>query len=336
MAELTGKNVLNSVEKVDFSVVVPVYNSENTLEPLVRRIGEVFESLGRSYEIVLTDDGSKDNSWQIIESLHSRGEPIMAFRLMKNHGQHYALKCGLDHCNGRYAITMDDDLQHPPEEIPKLIHAIESDLTVDVVLGEYERKKHTVFRNAGSWLTDRLQQTIFKKNPGLKLSSFRIIDRAVIDEIRKVHHARPRIGFIILSITSRIKNVLVRHEARTGGWSGYTLRRMISNTLDNVISYSSLPLRVISYIGILSSIGSLIVAIVFLVKYLMGHVGVAGFTTLVLVILFTSGVLMFSFGLVGEYLIRIVSQQITFTQYTVRTTLLPRKPTDSEQSSSDS
>jgi dolichol-phosphate mannosyltransferase/undecaprenyl-phosphate 4-deoxy-4-formamido-L-arabinose transferase len=325
LTDLTGNNLSTTDEKVDFSVVVPVYNSQKSLETLVRRIGEVFKSLDRSYEIVMTDDGSRDNSWQIIESLHSHGEPVMGFRLMKNHGQHYALKCGLDHCNGRYAITMDDDLQHPPEEIPKLIQAIESDPTVDVVIGEYERKKHSVFRNS------RLQQAIFKKNPGLKLSSFRIINRAVIDEIRKVQHARPRIGFIILSITSRIKNVLVHHDVRAGGRSGYTLRKLISNTLDNVISYSSLPLRLISYIGILSSAGSMIVAIVFLVKYLMGRVGVAGFTTLILVILFTSGVLMFSFGLVGEYLIRIVSQQITFTQYTVRTKLLPNNKTNLEK-----
>ena len=333
-AELTEKNRGNTSPQAEFSVVIPVYNSAQTLEALVGRLGKVFTSLGRSYEIVLVDDGSRDSSWQAIESLHARGEPIRAFRLMRNHGQHCALKCGLDHCGGRYAITMDDDLQHPPEEIPKLIEAIESDPDADVVMGRYETKKHSAFRNAGTWLHDRLQRIIFNKLPGLALTSFRIINRAVLDEIRQTRHARPRIGLIILSITSRIKNVPVQHEPRPAGRSGYTFGRMVTDTLDCVLNYSSLPLRMVSWLGIGSALFSLLLAVYFLVKKLLGQVTVSGFTSTILVVLFTGGVILFSFGLVGEYLERIVSQQMLSAQYHIRTELsLGRAPREEEISS---
>lgn len=318
-------------EAVDFSVVIPVYNSEASLKPLARRLREVFTKLRRSYEIVLTDDGSRDGSWEVIKALHEHGEPIRAFRFMRNHGQHYALKCGLDHCRGRYAITMDDDLQHPPEEIPALIEAIESDPEVDVVIGKYGKKRHSALRNLGTRLHDRLDRIIFDKPPGLALTSFRIINRAVLDEICRVRHARPRIGLIIIDITSRVKNVPVRHEARQAGRSGYTLRKMISNSLDNIINYSSLPLRVVSWLGILSAALSLLLALFFLIMYLIGQIQVSGFTSTILVVLFTSGLILFSFGLVGEYLSRIVSQQLMATQYTIRTALSPRGATRPEQ-----
>ncbi len=319
--ELTDPGSEQATGTVEFSVVIPVYNAERTLAPLVEGLGDVFTSLGRAYEIVLVDDGSRDSSWQVIESLHARGVPIRAFRLMRNHGQHCALKCGLDHCAGRYAITMDDDLQHPPEEIPKLIEATESDPDVDVVMGRYVTKKHSAFRNAGTWLHDRLQRIIFNKQPGLALTSFRIINRAVLDEIRQTRHARPRIGLIILSITSRIKNVLVQHEPRSAGRSEYTLRRMVSDTLDSILNYSSLPLRMMSWFGIGSALFSLLLGLYFLVKKLLGQVAVSGFTSTILVVLFTGGVILFSFGLVGEYLERIVSQQMLSTQYHIRTEL---------------
>ncbi len=307
-------------------MVIPVYNSAATLEALVQRIGAVFRRLGRSYEIVLVDDGSRDGSWEVIESLHSQGEPIRALRLMRNHGQHCALKCGLDHCRGRYAITMDDDLQHPPEEIAKLIETIESDPEVDVVMGRYEGKKHSVFRNAGSWLHDRLQRIIFNKEPGLALTSFRIISPVVLDGIRQTRHVRPRIGLIILSITTRIKNVPVRHEPRPIGRSGYRLRRMIADTLDGVANYSSLPLRMVSWLGLGSAVVSLLLGVFFLVKYLTGQVTVSGFTSTILVVLFTAGVILFSFGLVGQYLERIISQQMMSAQYYVQMVLPATEP----------
>ena len=260
--------------------------------------------------------------------MHARGEPIRAFRLMRNHGQHYALKCGLDNCAGRYAITMDDDLQHPPEEIPRLIEAIENDPEVDVVLGKYGKKRHSLLRNFGTWIHDKTRQFIFNVDPRITMSSFRILNHVVLDELRKVRHANPRIGFILLSLTSRVKNADVRHEPRPMGKSGYTLRKMIRNTLDSIISYSPLPLRFVSYLGIFSSTVSVLLALFYLFMYILGEIRASGFMTTILLILFTGGVIMFSFGLVGEYLSRIISQQLMHDQYSVRTVLSPQKLTE--------
>ena len=307
----------------DYSVVVPVYNAEDSLEELVRRVGAAFHELGRSYEIVLVDDSSRDRSWAIIERLRREGAPLRAFQFARNHGQHYALKCGLDHCLGRYVITMDDDLQHPPEEIPKLVRAIEEDETVDVVTWCYERKAHPTFRNLGAAALHRIERTIFGADPKVFLGGFRVLRRNVIDEIRRVRHAQPRIGPIILSITSRIKSVPVRHEPRPHGRSGYTMRKLVRDTLSSIMNYSSLPLQVVSVIGLGAAFISLVLAGVYLWLFFSHGVGVSGFTTLVLLILFTSGAALFSFGLVGEYLRRIVAQQLMFSQYHVRAELPP-------------
>ena len=307
----------------DYSVVIPVYNAGATLEELVRRLRAVFRDLDRTYEIVLVDDGSKDQSWATIDRLRKEGAPLRAFQFTRNHGQHYALKCGLDHCSGRYAITMDDDLQHPPEEIPKLVRAIDEDQEIDVVCGHYDRKAHPAFRNLGAALLHRVDHAIFRTDQRVFLSAFRIMRGNVLDEIRRVRHAQPRIGPIILSITSRIKSVPVHHEPRRYGHSGYTMRKLVRDTLSSIMNYSSLPLQVVSIVGVGASFISLMLAAVYIWIFFSHGVVVSGFTTLVLLILFTSGAVLFSFGLVGEYLRRIVAQQLMFSQYHVRAELPP-------------
>jgi len=305
----------------DYSVVVPVYNAEASLEELVTRLASVFGELDRTYEVVLVDDASRDQSWSVISRLRASGAPIRAFQFGRNHGQHYALKCGLDHCTGRFAITMDDDLQHPPEEISKLVRAIEGDDAIDVVCGHYHQKAHSAFRNLGAAALHRIDHAIFSTDRRVFLSAFRVMRRSVVDEIRLVRHAQPRIGPIILSITNRIASVPVQHDPRRHGRSGYTLRRLVRDTLSSIMNYSALPLQVVSFVGIGSAALSILLAIYFLVLYFGRGIGVSGFTTIVLLILFTSGAVLFSFGLVGEYLRRIVAQQLMFTQYHVRAEL---------------
>ncbi len=302
----------------DYSVVVPVYNATATLKELIERVAAVFRALGRSYELVLVDDCSRDGSWTLIERLRAQGAPIRAFRFARNHGQHYALKCGLDHCSGRYAITMDDDLQHPPEEIPNLVRAIEEDAETDVVTGRYERKEHPALRNLGAAILHRIERAIFRVPPEVFLSGFRVLRRSVVDEMRRARHAQPRIGPIILSITGRIKSVPVRHEPRRRGNSGYTLRRLVRDTLSSIMNYSSLPLQVVSFVGFSASLIAIVLAAMYLWIFFTHGIPVSGFTTVVLLILFTSGAVLFSFGLVGEYLRRIVAQQLMFSQYHIR------------------
>ena len=307
----------------DLSVVIPVYNAEASLEELAVRLEAVFQQLGRTYEIVMVDDASRDRSWSVIGRLRDAGAPIRAFQLARNHGQHHALKCGLDHCAGRLAVTMDDDLQHPPEEIPKLVSAIEGNDEVDVVCGRYHQKAHSLFRNLGASILHRVDHAIFHTDQRVFLSAFRVMRRRVVDEIRLVRHAQPRIGPIILSITGRIDNVPVRHDPRRHGRSGYTLRRLVRETLSSIMNYSSLPLQLMSFIGLGSAAVSVLLAGTYIALYFARGIGVSGFTTIVLLILFTSGAVLFSFGLVGEYLRRIVAQQLMSSQYHVRVELPP-------------
>jgi glycosyltransferase involved in cell wall biosynthesis len=311
----------------EFSVVIPVYNSEQTLEPLVSRLSAVFRALRRSYEIILTDDGSRDGSWGVIEALHARGEPIRAFRFMRNHGQQYALKCGLDHCQGRYAITMDDDLQHPPEEIPRLIEALEADPEVDVASARYQSKQHSLFRNLGSWLNERMVQLVFRIDPGVQLESFAIFRANVTREIQTTRYARPNIELTVLSVTNRIRSVTVNHVPRAVGRSQYTLRKLMADHFDCLLNYSVLPLRVLSWSGMIGSLITVLAAVYFLTMRALGLVEVSGFTAIVLAVLFCGGMILFSMGIVGEYLERIIHNQTNFAQYHVRTVLeRPRAP----------
>jgi len=313
---MQNKNTYN--HNIDFSIVIPVYNSAETLEQLVRKISSVFNNINRSFEIVLTDDGSTDSSWKVIQELINKGNPIRAFRFMKNQGQHFALKCGLDNCVGKYAITMDDDLQHPPDQIIKLINSIESDPDIDVVIGTYLFKKHNLFRKFGTFINNHIQQYMFDKNTKLKLTSFRIINRAVLNEIKNVRHIRPRIGLILISITNKIKNIEVIHDPRKNGRSGYTLSKMLGNTIDNMVNYSSLPLRIMSYIGLLCAFISFSIGGVYFIKYLFGAIKVSGYLSTILVVLFSAGIILLALGLVGEYLSRIVLQQLMISQYIIR------------------
>ncbi|MCF8297391.1 MAG: glycosyltransferase family 2 protein [Saprospiraceae bacterium] len=299
------------------SIVIPVYNSAETMRELCSRIDSSMRADGYDYELILVDDNSSDNSWELIRELND-AYPIRAYRFIKNYGQHYALKCGIDHSMGDIVITMDDDLQNPPEEVIKLIKELEENDDLDVVIGSYHKKRHNIFRNMGTSLQRSIRKHTFPGAPLLQMTSFRGIKKRIADHIKDTMHVNPRIGLIILSLTNRITNVEVEHLPRKAGRTQYTLRKMIKNTLDNIINYSSFPLRLVSYMGVITALLSFLLAVFYLVRYFMGSVTVSGFSTLIIVMLFSTGLILFSFGIVGEYLGRIVSQQLMSKQYRIR------------------
>ena len=290
------------------SVVVPVYRSEGTLPELHRRLAATLEEIGVSYEILLVDDASPDNSWDVMQRLHEEDARIKIIQLMRNFGQHNATLCGIRHASGKLLATMDDDLQHPPEEIAKLIRRMEEADAPDVVIGAYTTKQHSWWRNLGTNAINAVTSYVFGKEPDLQMTTFRLMRRSVVDVVSQDRSHSPRIGLIILTITKRIVNVPVEHHARKEGRSGYRFGRLVANTLDNIITYSSLPLQVVSILGIVSAIVSLLLAIFYLVKYAVFGISVPGWTTIVMVLLLCSGVLMFSRGVVGEYLVRIMRE----------------------------
>ena len=240
---------------VEISVVVPVYNSAKTLGDLYRRLVAVLDSLPGAWELVLVNDGSADRSWERLQEL-SRADPrVVSINLSGNFGQHNALMCGLRSSSGRYVVTMDDDLQHPPEEIPKLVKQVE-ETGAQAVLGSYGAKRHSPVRNAGSWLAKQAFFYAAGIPRSLRMTSFRLIRRSVVDRIGEHQSVRPRIGLILFSITKDIEAVETEHHARAEGRSGYSLARLVGDFADNILYDSPQVLRRVLYAGALAAVGT--------------------------------------------------------------------------------
>ena len=302
---------------VKFSVLIPVYNSEKSLPLVLDGVREVFRKLNHSYEFVLVDDGSGDDSWKIIQQQHQNGD-LCAIRFLSNKGHSVAMKRGLEFCQGEWTITMDDDLQHPPSELPKLIDAAINDPDIDVVMGAYGASRGMVHKTLGS----RLYQFVLKKSfsipPDLVMTSFRVIHRRIVNELIARNLSSPHAAFMILSSTKRIKNVEVERHDRAYGESGMTLKKSVTTLLDSLVLNSEWPLKVIGLGGLALSVSAAGLACYYMLKYLVGDIGVSGFTTSVLLITGFSGIILASISVVGLYIMRLI-QQATFTpSYSLR------------------
>jgi polyisoprenyl-phosphate glycosyltransferase len=304
------------------TVVIPVYKSANTLEELCSRLSKTLIVLTDDYEVILVDDASPDNSWGVMRDINSKNKNIKILSLTKNFGQHPAILCGLHHITGDIVITMDDDLQHPPEEIPKLINALLEDNKIDVVIGRYLDKKHNFIRNFGTFVINVLTSKIFNKDRNLKLTSFRAMRAVTAQNILKYKTVSPRIGQILLMVTNNIVNVNVRHDIRKTGKSGYSLSRLFKDFLDNILSNSALPLKLVTYIGFISFAFAIFLTIVYLYKYFFVGIQIQGWTTVILLLLTFFGFLFFSIGIIGEYLIRILKESKSDPQYLIREKIL--------------
>ena len=303
-------------ETFDYSVVIPVYNSEASLEELCNRINKVFATLNQTHEIILVDDSSVDNSWQVMESLRKKNKNIKIIQLMRNFGQQNALMCGFHHVSGKYVITMDDDLQHPPEELPKLIDEIKKGY--DVVIGALDAKQDTLFKKAGSFLIRYLNTKIFNKPKHIKLSSFRIMTITLIDEIKILKTPYPFISAMFLSLTRNIGNVTVRHEKRKYGRSTYSFNKLIKVAFNLIINYTSLPLRLLTLFGIIISLFSFCMGLYFILEKLLIKAIIPGWTSVVVLLSFFSGILLAILSIMGEYLARIINEVSNRQQYVIR------------------
>ncbi len=275
-------------------------------------------TISEDYEIILIDDGSRDNSWRIMKELNYKDKRVKIIKLIKNFGQHNALICGFNHVCGSKVITMDDDLQHPPEEIPKLIRAFDENKGVDGIIGKPFKKEHGYIRNFGSWFVGEMDYKIFGKPKSLKMGSFRILSKEIVEIMARNKSHNPTIGPILLSTTLNLKNVMVEHKERKVGKSGYNVTKMIKTTLDNIINYSTLPLKTISMIGIFTSFMSFVLSSYLIWKKLELNKAPEGWTSLMVLLLFFFGILLFSIGIIGEYLIRIIRQVNNDNQYTIK------------------
>ena len=291
------------------------------LPELLRRLDAALRDLAVGHEVILVDDCSPDHLAQVVEDEIGRYPFLRYIELMSNAGQFRALMCGMAQARGRFVVTMDDDLQHPPEEIGKLYLRVRDDDGIDAVFGAYETKQHSRGRNLGSLMIRTVNARIFHKPAGLVMSSFRCLRRELVDALLANRTRFPVIGPLILSSTRRIVNVPVRHEPRAQGESGYSLVRLVRTTLDNILNFSALPLQFISIAGVCVSALSFLVGGAYLVHHLIRGGGVPGWTSLFLAINFYAGLCLLAIGIAGEYLIRILGESKGQPLYVVRRTL---------------
>jgi polyisoprenyl-phosphate glycosyltransferase len=217
-------------EQIEITIVIPVFMSVQILNELYERIKTVLFSFSNSWEIIMVDDGSSDNSYDIMKKIREKDRRVKIIRLDKNYGQISATLCGLVHSKGIYTITMDDDLQHPPEEIPKIINKLKD--KYDVVIGKYREKKHNLFRNTGSTVVRYIIHKIMRIPGGLYLSSFRGLSRKAVNSIisYKIKYPLFIIPIVKTIPASSICNVSVEHMARPYGLSNYSYQKLFALT----------------------------------------------------------------------------------------------------------
>ena len=291
------------------SIVIPVYKSSETLPELVERLHRVFDSCGRSFEAVLIDDASPDDTWQVLVRLKSRyPKTLRIARLAKNSGQHSAILCGFSLAEGDVVLTMDDDLQNPPEEIPKLLDAI--DAGYDLVIGAYEAKQHSAMRNVSGGLVDRILRSIFGLPREFQLTSFRAARRHVVQSVKEMGGAYPYVTAMLLSQASRYKNVHVRHDPRRHGVSNYNLKRSANLAANLLLSYSALPVMMVGSL----CLGAFVFSIVFggwiALRALLEGSSVQGWASTMVVLSFFNALVLLCLFVFSIYLSR-MNQQLT-------------------------
>lgn len=300
----------------DISIVIPVYRSSRLLQQLVQRLMAALNEQDAQYEILFVDDGSPDDSWKVLAALHaSDPHHISVIRLMRNFGQHNALMCGLRHAQGRYVVTMDDDLQHPPEEIPKLLKAIE-ETQADLVYGVPKRKEHQAWRNLGSRLVTAFYRLVFRTR--VQPSAFRIIRRELVDAILSYNLNYTYIDGLLAWNTQRIEQVEVEHCPRKTGRSGYSLSKLVVLALNLFTNFSLLPLQAVSVTGFLAAFAGLALGTYYLGRYLFGAVAVPGYASTIVAVLVLGGLQLLALGVMGEYLGRVHLNINRKPQYTIR------------------
>lgn len=302
--------------QVKVSVVIPCYRSSGTLEPLVEQLHAALAGL-EAYEVILVVDGSPDDTYAVARDLEARRPDVMRTVLLRrNYGQHNALLAGMVRARHPVTVTMDDDLQHRPDQIPALLAPLEDEL-VDLVYGVGEEEEHGFFRSYLSRLVK--SGLVLSGVPNAKVSG---AFRAYRTELRDafLEHADPFVSVdVVLSWgTTAVRSVPVRMDRREVGASGYTFSRLLRHTWNMITGYGTLPLRLVTWMGLAASAFGLVMLVTVWTLYWTGHIEVAGFTTLVSLLSMFSGAMMLSIGILGEYLGRLHFRSMHRPMYLVR------------------
>jgi undecaprenyl-phosphate 4-deoxy-4-formamido-L-arabinose transferase len=306
------------IPETSLSVVVPVFNGAARLPELCERLSAALEITPRVFELILVNDGSADESWNVICKLSRRLEWVRGIDLMRNYGQHNALLCGIHAAVHEVIITMDDDLQHPPEEIPKLLSKLAGGY--DVVYGTPEHKTHGPWRNVASHVTKLVLQNAMGAQTARKISAFRAFRTPVRNAFANYSGPYVSIDVLLTWGTTRFVSVDLRHDRRRAGSSNYTFGKLVAHTLTMATGFSSSLLRLASLVGFAFTGFGIVILIYVLGRYLIQGTTVPGFPFLASIIAILSGAQMFALGIIGEYLARMHFRMMERPTYTVRST----------------
>lgn len=295
-----------------FSIIIPVYKSTKSLEIIAEAFRKLQEEQDYIFEIIFVNDSpSALETSQTLEKLKKSYSNIKIYNLRKNQGQHIATLVGMSKATGDYIITMDDDLQHPVEEVPKLIYSITSNPDLDGVFGipNYLERKHSIWRSTGSYILKKIDLVFLNKPKGLVLSSFRIMNEALAKNVTENYNAMPAISSLMVNATSNLKNVKIEHNSREYGKTNYTFYKLFNLALNSILYYSSLPLKILGIVGFLVFLLSILFIIIIFFQKLFNDIEFPGYASIVSLISFFGGLNLLALGLIGEYLIRIIKEQ---------------------------
>ena len=298
------------------SAVIPVFNSADTLEELYLRLTKSLIVHSSDYEIIFINDSSGDNSSDIIYRLAENDSNVVCFDLAKNYGQHNANMCGLKHTRGDFVITMDDDLQNPPEEIEKMIRKINGGY--DLVIGQFKQKQHAGYRRIGSKLIGLVNRKIFQTPEGIVLTNFRIMRRHVVDKVCNYKTSYPYVPGLVLWFSQDIVNILVEHHPRRAGESNYNLMTILKLVSTILFNYSSFPLRSVALGGMIVSFLSMLLGVGYIVSDLIAGTNVQGWTTIVVLLSFFNGISLLVISMIGEYLVRLLNQSSSSESFHIK------------------
>jgi dolichol-phosphate mannosyltransferase/undecaprenyl-phosphate 4-deoxy-4-formamido-L-arabinose transferase len=270
----------------------------------VGRIAHVFkDTIRQPFEVILIDDGSENpKTWQIMQELAQMHPYVSSIKFTRNFGKPNALICGFEHAAGEYLITMDDDLQHAPEDIPLLIAKQEHDL----VIGSYPRSYANPLVQLSSWIKNWCDSAITRKPLHIRMSPFRLMHSFIAKSVVQIKTPYPFVAALLFFVTRDIVMVEVTHHPRPYGTSNYSFMRRVSQFLRLLINNSSILLRLVAYLGLAMSVISPLVGLYLILRKMIWGLGVPGWTSLMIVLLITSGLMLASIGIIGEYLIRII------------------------------
>ena len=300
------------------SVVVPVYNSELSLPDLVKELAIELPRLARSFEVILVNDGSRDASWRVVSELSAAYEFVHGIDLMRNYGQHNALLAGLRRARHPVVITMDDDLQHPPSEIARLLECL--DEAHDVVYGVPAAMKHSFLRSLASRVTKVALQNAMGATTARNISAFRAFRTHLRESFADYKNPFVSLDVLLTWGTTKFGAVRVRHEPRRIGTSNYTVWKLLTHAANMITGFSALPLQLATYIGFFFTLFGIAVFLLVVVRYLWSGDPVPGFPFLASIVAVFSGAQMFALGIIGEYLGRMHGRLLDKPSYAVRET----------------